>query len=174
MTAASVVEILQEVVEAGFSSDHGRLAAIFIRPATDEREELQEAVLTAAEGVRGDRWKGEDPRSQITLMNAAVLDCLARGDRSRWAQAGDQLIVDLDLSEQNLPPGQRLLVGGTLVEVTDEPHTGCGKFAWRFGPEALAFINGTERRHLRLRGCYVKVIADGTVRVGDEIVKVER
>jgi hypothetical protein len=167
-----MVAALRQVVEAGFRPDHGRLAAIFVRPATDERKELHTAVLSVVEGVCGDRWQGTDPRTQITLMNVSVLDCLARGDRSRWSQAGDQLIVDLDLSEQNLPVGQRLAVGDALVEVTDEPHTGCRKFTERYGGDALAFINARERRHLRLRGCYVKVLKGGAVQTGDAIVKV--
>jgi MOSC domain-containing protein YiiM len=168
-----VIESLQTLLASGFPRHPGRLEAIFVRPATNEREELSEATLTALDGVRGDRWHARDPRTQITLMNARVLDCVARGDRSRWALAGDQLIVDLDLSEQNLPVGQQLLIGDARVEVTDIPHTGCHKFKARFGTEALNFINSPEQAHLRLRGMYVKVVHDGTVRVGDAILKPE-
>ena len=32
-------------------------------------------------------------------------------DHRRWALAGDQLYVDLDISEANLPPGTRLQIG---------------------------------------------------------------
>ena len=45
-------------------------------------------------------------------MNARYAELIA-GDAGpdSWAQAGDQLYVDLDLSEENLPAGSRLAVG---------------------------------------------------------------
>jgi MOSC domain-containing protein YiiM len=88
------------------------------------------------------------------------------------ALAGDNLIVNLDLSEANMPAGQRLTVGEALLEVTNLPHTGCGKFAERFGPDAVRYINAAERKPLRLRGLYARVLKAGTVRVGDVIQKV--
>ena len=169
--ATKTSRALQEVVDAGFPKDNGRVEAIFLRPQTEKREERQEAMLTAAEGVRGDRWQTKDPRTQITLMSATVLDRVSDGDRSRWALAGDQLIVDLDLSEENLPIGQRLQVGAVILEMTEVPHTGCVKFKGRYGTEALDFISAPERASLRLRGAYAKVLQDGTVRVGDAIAK---
>ena len=73
-------------------------------------------------------------------MNARVVGLVA-GDRDRWALAGDQLYVDLDLRHANLPPGTRLQVGSAILEVSDLPHTGCGKFTARFGSAAIRFIN---------------------------------
>ena len=49
---------------------------------------------------------------------------------------GDNLLVELDVSPANLPTGTRLQVGTALCEVTPKPHTGCGKFAARFGQDA--------------------------------------
>ncbi len=73
---------------------------------------------------------------QLNVMSARVIDLVAAGDRERWALAGDQLYVDLDLSEENLPPGTRLALGSAVIEVTDQPHTGCAKFSARFGAAA--------------------------------------
>jgi len=168
----AVSDALADLVEKGFTRDHGRLEAIFIRLPNEGREELQEASLTKAEGVGGDRWNTNDPRTQITLMNAKVLDCVSQGDRSRWELAGDQLIADLDLSVSNLPVGQRLRIGETTVEVTEIPHTGCKKFVARYGANALNYINAEERADLRLRGVYVMVIEEGVVRAGDAIEKI--
>ena len=54
-------------------------------------------------------------------------------DRERWPLAGDQLYIDLDLSDDNLPPGSQIAIGTAILEVTAEPHTGCKKFASRYG-----------------------------------------
>jgi hypothetical protein len=88
------------------------------------------------------------------------------------ALAGDNLVVDLDLGSENLPAGQRLYIGDAVLEITDAPHTGCAKFVARFGPDATRFINAAERRALRLRGRYARIVQAGTVRVGDKVDKV--
>ena len=88
------------------------------------------------------------------------------------ALAGDNLVVDLDLGTDNLPAGQRLRVGDAVLEMTDAPHTGCNKFVARFGRDAAVFVNAAERRALRLRGRYARIVQAGTVRVGDRVEKV--
>jgi MOSC domain-containing protein YiiM len=103
-------------------------------------------------------------------MNSRVLASIA-GDRDRWPLAGDQLIVDLDLALDNLPAGTRLQIGQALTEVTEPPHTGCSKFAGRFGVEALAWANGPAGRQKRRRGMHVRVLESGSVREGDPIRK---
>lgn len=80
--------------------------------------------------------KRRPPGMQLTLMNVRLAELVAR-TRERWPLAGDQLYVDLDLSGDNLPPGTRLRLGSATIEITDQPHTGCGKFAKRFGLEAM-------------------------------------
>ena len=95
-------------------------------------------------------------------------------DKTHWALAGDQLIADLDLSEENLPPGQRLAVGEAVLEITSVPHHGCAKYRARFGDDALRFISTDEGRRMNLRGSYAKVVRAGGVRVGDVITKVEQ
>ena len=177
----TVSDQLAALIEEGFPTETGSIEAIFIRPVTDERKELQEAELLKAEGVKGDRWLptcsrrlpdgSADPKTQITLMNARVLHCVS-GRRDRWAFAGDQLIVDFDVSEENLPVGQRMQIGEAVVEVTEIPHTGCSKFRKRYGAESLDYINTECREHLRLRGVYVMVVEEAIVRVGDKIEKV--
>lgn len=103
-------------------------------------------------------------------MNARVAALVAaRADHA--GLAGDQVYVDLDLSYENLSPGTRLSMGSAVIEVTAEPHTGCGKFARRFGVDALKFVNSKEGRELNLRGINAKVIVGGTVRPGDTITK---
>lgn len=161
--------------------DGGVLNLIVRRPRPGEREVLETGRLTFADGLEGDCWKvstyGPDgsahPDMQVTVMNARAIALLA-GDRSRWALAGDQLYVDLDLSVDNLPPGTRLAIGSAIIEVTAEPHTGCRQFSVRYGKDATRFVNSPEGKHLRLRGLNAKVVEAGVIRVGDQIAKLPR
>jgi MOSC domain-containing protein YiiM len=154
-------------------SELGTVELVVRRPAEGEREILEEAVVDLA-GLLGDRHtlrRDTHPGSEITLMNARVVDLVAGGDRDRWALAGDQLYVDFDLRHENVPPGTRLQVGSATLEVSELPHTGCAKFTARFGSDATRFVNGKPYRDLRLRGMNTRVITPGTVRPGDTIQK---
>lgn len=160
--------------------DHGVLRLIVRRPRVGAREVIDEAQLDEAVGLVGDSWqmrrsfrrgRSPDPDTQLNIMNARAIALLAQSD-DRWALAGDQLYIDLDLSDQNLPPGTRLALGSAVIEVTAEPHTGCGKFSARFGVDATKFVNSKEGRRLHLRGINAKVVQAGTIRVGDIAKKV--
>jgi len=156
--------------------DDGRVELVVRRPAEDEREVLVEGELSTEVGLVGDKWsipregKAPNPEAQLTLMNARAA-ALVAGGADHGGLAGDQLYVDLDLSCENLPPGTQLAIGSAVIEVTAEPHTGCGKFARRFGVDALKFVNTKDGRALRLRGMNTKVIVAGVVRPGDTITK---
>ena len=171
-----------ERIAAGMGSsptDDGVVEMIVCRPAMDERRVLEEGLLDTTHGLRGDSWETRltrtpdgrpDPLRQITVMNSRALASIA-GQRDRWQLAGDQMIVDLDLSIDNLPAGTRLHIGKAVAEVTEPPHTGCAKFAGRFGADALAWANGHAGRQQRRRGMHVRVLESGTVRPGDAIRK---
>jgi hypothetical protein len=155
----------------------GTVELIVRRPAEGEREVLEEVVIDVNEGLLGDRWwlnarmsGTADTSNQLTLMNARVIALIAP-DRDRWALAGDQLYVDLDLRPENLPAGSQLALGSAVIEVTDEPHTGCAKFSSRFGSDAVRFVNSRAGRDLRLRGLNARVVAPGRIRAGDTIRK---
>ena len=173
-----LAEIESAAAEMGSSpTDNGIVEMIVCRPAMLERMVLQEGVLDTTHGLCGDSWEmrsrsdgGLDPLRQITVMNSRALAAIA-GHRERWPLAGDQLIVDLDLSMDSLPEGSRLQIGEAVARVTEPPHTGCAKFAGRFGTEALAWANGRQGRLERRRGMYVRVLESGTVRSGDVVRK---
>ena len=170
---------LAHVVDAPV--DDGEFRLIVRRPVEDERETLDEGVLDIESGLEGDNWAARgDPRSedgaanvlaQLTVMNSRVLEVMA-GPIHRWPLAGDQIYVDFDLSEDNLPAGTRLSVGEALIEVTAKPHTGCAKFTRRHGLAAHRWVNSEIGRRLRLRGLNTRVVKPGTIRVGDRVRKV--
>jgi len=157
----------------GAPKDVGTLELIVARPDVNERRELASAELIVDGGLAGDRWnRGSRPslKSQLTLMNVRATQLVA-GDRSRWALAGDQLYVDFDLSPENIPPGTKLAIGSAMIEVSDQPHLGCEKFAARFGQAAREFANSPEGTAVNFRGINTLVVQAGTVRVGDAVRK---
>lgn len=168
-------------LEAGYASlppapkNEGRVVLIVSRPSTDMRETPERVVVTPDIGVPGDGWgknPNRSPLSQITVMRRDVIELLGNGQP--LTVPGDNLVVDLDLSDANLPAGSRLRVGAALVEVTPEPHNGCSKFRARFGTDALQFVQRKETRHLNLRGIHFRVIEAGEVAVGSPMVVLSR
>jgi len=163
-------------------ADGGVVELIVRRPAPAIREVIDIGRLTVDEGLVGDSWKARgsrhtpdgsaEPGRQLTVMNSRAIALFA-GDKSNWAIAGDQLYIDLDLSDDNLPAGTRLLLGDAVIEVSVEPHTGCAKFKDRFGLDVSRFINSPEGQRLHLRGINCQVITSGTVRTGDRVFKRE-
>lgn len=158
----------------------GVVELIVRRPAVDEREILPVAELNLIEGVAGDSWNqraskrtadgSPHPDMQLNVINARVSRLIGDDEAGR-ALAGDQLHVDLDLSEANLPAGTRLELGSAIIEVTDQPHTGCAKFTERFGLDAHRWVNSPDLRQLNLRGINARVVQPGTVARGDVIRK---
>ncbi|MEO5887239.1 MAG: MOSC domain-containing protein [Anaerolineales bacterium] len=161
--------------------DAGVLKMIVRRPNVDEREIVDECELDLQQGLAGDSWKDRgsshtpdgsaNVNAQLTIMNARVIALLAQ-DEARWSLAGDQLYIDMDLSEDNLPPGTRLALGSAVIEVSAQPHSGCKKFSSRFGMDAIKFVNSPEGKQLHLRGINTRVIQAGTIRVGDALKKI--
>ncbi len=161
-------------------AEAGTLSYIVRRPAVEQREVVQEGMLDLEEGLVGDNWlrRGSrrtdnglgHPDQQLNIMGIRAVKLVA-GSRDRWALAGDQLYVDLDLSKDNLPAGTRLAIGEAIVEVTELPHLGCKKFQARFGTDAMRFVNSEVGRQLRLRGLNAKVVQPGRVAVGDAVTR---
>lgn len=157
----------------------GTIDLITRRLAPEQRETIESAELDLALGLVGDRWhtkpskKTPDgsphPEQQLTLMSIRAIRALTEPER--FALAGDQLFVDLDLSQDNLPTGTQLAIGDAMVEITAMPHLGCATFTARFGSDATKWVNSDLGKQLRLRGVNARVIVPGAIKRGDRICK---
>ena len=161
--------------------DTGILELIVRRPLTEEREILEEGELDLVEGLVGNNWGARGysmtddgdahPEMQLNIMNTRAIAHIAQ-DKDRWQLAGDQLFIDMDISEHNMPPGTRLSLGTAIIEVTAIPHNGCKKFVARFGLDAVKWVNSEEGKKLHLRGINAKVVQAGSISAGDTVNKV--
>lgn len=169
--------VLQRQVAALPASprDAGRVTLIVARSPGEGRSTPESVTLSRAEGVSGDDWCRREPceaDAQLAVMEHSVALLIANGQP--LSVFGDNLIVELDLSAENLPLGTRLRVGEALVEVTAKPHDGCRKFKERFGQDALRFVAAKPTRHRNFRGIYWKVVEEGAVSVGSPVEVVDR
>ncbi len=179
---ADTKHLTLEQLEAGLESirqspqDEGVLELIVRRPQVLQREMPSKGVLDQAEGLQGDNWnargsastpdRSSNPAMQITIMNSRAIALIAQ-EKDRWQLAGDQLFIDINLSDKNLPAGTRLALDSAILEVTAIPHTGCKKFAERFGTDATKFVNSPAGKVLHVRGVNAKIIRGGSIQVGD-------
>jgi hypothetical protein len=179
MTHLTISELeagIDRIIDA--PSESGVLSLIVRRPSEGEREVLEVGQLDIVDGLIGDRWQVETPtvdgvrdaHNQVNVMSARAISLIA-GDPERWQLAGDQLYLDFDISEDNLPAGSRIAIGDAVIEVSAIPHTGCQKFSRRFGVDAIRFVNSEGGRKLRLRGLNARVVTSGTIRQGDPVRK---
>jgi hypothetical protein len=158
--------------------ERGTVVALFARPESNVRVAVERALLTRAAGMQGDRWsiprpgKEIDPAAQLATIQADVARLIANGQSI--AMFGDNLFLDLDLSQANLPLGTQVRAGKALLEVTAKPHNGCSKFRARFGADALRLVARPETRDRNLRGMYFRVIDDGSVAAGDPVEVLRR
>jgi hypothetical protein len=155
--------------------ERGRVALLVRRTAERPREILEKARLSPEAGMPGDRWgraERPDPQAQLAVIRIDVAALIANGQPVEIA--GDNLFVELDLSDANLPVGSRLRVGTALLEVSPKPHNGCAKFRARFGADALRFVSEKTTRSQNYRGVYWRVIEAGDVSAADPIEVLSR
>ena len=164
--------------------DNGVVKLLVIRPETHVRTLPNAVVVSVEQGVVGDKWEAEctiklengksNPDLQIAIINTKVIKEIAQSDfdMDRLALAGDNIYADLNLCEENMPVGQQIQIGNTLLEVTPFPHFGCKKFSERYSVEDLKVVNSTAGKPQHLRGIYVKVIKNGSISIGESIKKI--
>ncbi|HUR27917.1 MAG TPA: MOSC domain-containing protein [Planctomycetota bacterium] len=153
--------------------ERGTVARLVLRTGPSQRVTPAEIELVPGRGAEGDAWSRHPhraPGNEVALMNVHVLSAVCDGDQSRTPLSGDNLHVDLDLGEANLPVGTRLSVGSAILRVSELPHRPCKHFVERFGATAAKRIARANRRGLRGRGVLCTIEQGGRVRLGDPIV----
>lgn len=152
--------------------DLGRVARLVVRPAENERRIVDEFEVTSARGADGDAWATYEHAqvgNEVSIINVHVIEDLASGDPERTALSGDNLQLDLDLSEENLPVGSILEIGSARLRVSPIPHRPCLKFVERFGPSGAKKVARANRKGRRGRGVLCAIDREGTIRKGDEV-----
>jgi hypothetical protein len=158
--------------------DAGAVRLLCARPEPNARTLPGVLTLTRAAGVAGDfemsrPWLtlpdgSADPQIQVSIISWRVLDLVWR-DRDRVAHPGDNIAVDMNLTEENLPPGALLAAGTAVLKVSAEPNEGCAKWKVRCGRAAYAWTTRSDHLPLRLRGLFCSVEQDGELRLGDSL-----
>lgn len=179
VSAAELAAALPHVLAA--PREEGIVTMLCARPKPNARTFPDHLTLTRAQGVAGDFEMSRpwlvlpdgrpDPRNQVSIMPARVLDLVWR-ERDRIPHPGDNIVVDMDLSEANLPVGTMLQAGTAVLRVSDEPNDGCAKWKVRCGRAAFDWVAAPENRVLRLRGLFCSIERDGVLRLGDRIGRV--
>ncbi|MFT6089771.1 MAG: hypothetical protein ACJAWM_001153 [Sulfitobacter sp.] len=156
------------------------IGQLCFRPDFEQRSFPDTLEMTVKHGITGERWTKKpwltlpngdpDPRIQVSILSQRVMDLCWR-DRENTVHPGDPIVVDMDLSAANLPVGTRLSAGSAILEVSDKFNTGCIKWHDRYGNDSLRWINKADHREYRLRGILCKIVQDGTVKVGDQLIK---
>ena len=148
----------------------GRVDLVVLRTGNGEHATPDAVDVTVDDGLVGDRWNLEkDPErsAQVTVMMTSVARLLC-GDKPLHLP-GDNFLVDIDVGEEAMPVGTRFKIGGAVLEVSDEPHTGCDKFRERLGSAALRWVNHKDVKSRRTRGVNCRVIEGGAVAIGDPV-----
>lgn len=151
--------------------DTGRVERIVVRTGPGQRATPDSALFSVERGLEGDSWLADGharPGNQVSLINVRLLRLIAGGEE-RMALSGDNLQVDLDLCEENLPVGSLLTIGEAVLEVTPDPHRPCRRFVERFGALNTKRIARGNRIGLRSRGVLARVVQAGLVRTGAAI-----
>lgn len=127
------------------------------------KQMVQEATLIENFGIEGDAHAGKWHRQVSLLALEKIEDFNALGAQVDFGAFGENLVISgIKLNE--LPVGQKIQVGETLLEVTQigkECHTRCAIY-YRVGQCIMP-----------KNGIFTQVLKGGNINVGDCVVLVE-
>ncbi|HEX2906589.1 MAG TPA: MOSC domain-containing protein [Phototrophicaceae bacterium] len=123
------------------------------------RVDLDEARLIEGYGIEGD-VKGGHPDRNLNLMSYETLTNLrAQGFYTEPGQMGEQIVIH-QLDVDHLPPGTRLQLGESVIEVV-KARNGCETFS-RYQGKSLDLVK-------EQMGVMARVLTGGLIRVGDPV-----
>lgn len=156
------------------------VSMLCLRPEYNQRRLVDEITVTPDQGIPGERWatrpwlrlpNGDPhPGIQVCILSKRVMDLVWR-DRENTIHPGDTFILDLDMSEKNIPTGSILSAGSSLLRVTNVFNDACIKWKVRYGADAKDWVNIPKYRDLRLRGLMCAIHQAGIIRNGDIVEK---
>ena len=132
--------------------------AIFIKRERRGRSVSLESVQAIAGGLDGDHHTGFSKRRQILLVSGNVLDDL----NLEPGTISENVVVD-GMDVMVLQEGQQLRLGDAVVTVTTPCEPCVQMDRLRAG-----LRDALQNR----RGMFVRVLVEGTVRVGDRVLRV--
>ena len=161
--------------------NNAKIEQLCYRPDFSKRTFVNQLSVSIAGGVQGCRWShtpwlkkddgSGDPRIQVSILQKRVLDLIyAPGNEE--THPGDTFIVDMDLSQENLPVGSVVQAGSALLRISDHWNNACVKWKVRYGSDALDWVRHNENIKYRLRGVLCEVVKDGTIVNGISLYKV--
>lgn len=137
----------------------GVVRALFVTSGTKAKPIPISSVDATVRGFEGDHHSRIQNSRQVLLISGSVLDELGLYPGAVF----ENVVID-GLDVMSLAEGQRLQLGDALVEVT-VPCEPCGQ---------MDRIRPGLRQALRdRRGMFVKVVAPGTVRIGDTMAQLQ-
>ena len=180
LSKAQLDEALPYIMNA--PKDNASILHLCYRPDYGERCFTDELQLSCEQGVIGDRWLKEanagsqysgDKRVQVCILPKRILELVWRADDGEDAiYPGDTIIVDMDLSHENMPIGSQFKIGKAVLEVSDIYNGGCKKWIARYGATSTHWFNRTDNRTKRLRGMLCQIVSDGVIKKGDLLCKI--
>lgn len=141
----------------------GRVTWIGLRPARQSpMASVEQASLSTAQGLIGDRYSGRSGSRHVTLIQAEHLTAIA-------AFLGLDVVLPQQLRRNIVVSGLNLLalkdrpfrLGSALLEMTGDCHP-CSRMEEIFGPGGYNAVRGHG-------GITARVLEDGEVRVGDVV-----
>ena len=129
------------------------------RPAARRGFCTRSLPMAASKAIAGSR-KATPDIARPSLAHERPLPAANRRARRCRAARGRQLDRRSRPERRESAARQPVAIGDEVVlEINDLPHTGCGKFQWRYGAEARAFVNNARGMQLHLRGRYGSVVS---------------
>jgi MOSC domain-containing protein YiiM len=156
---------------SGESRDRGRIVGLQVSLGGVPKLPIEQGFVTSL-GLMGDhqrdkRYHGGPPRALCIFSMDCIEELNAEGHPISPGSAGENVTVR-GLDWDSVVPGQRYRLGDEVeIEIT-EYTIPCANIAGSFaGGE---FVRILQKKHPGYSRVYARILKEGTVKVGDEIV----